>query len=240
MILSTSFDQFHSNVRNNRWAGYFTIFVRIILAYAFLFAGFVKVNGERFTSLSDNHPMGHYLEALFHTGYYYSFIGIMQMLAAILLLIPRTALLGALIYFPLILNICILSLAVRFDGSILTSPLMVMANFYLLCWDYHRLKFILPYKKSAFNGLLPSFDQKSRKFPFKFFFGIFLGMALIVAIVFLVNKKAIMPRNHIADCQQQCPNSSNPEACIDFCDCIHQEGHSLDKCMEEFGVKFNK
>src|SRR5215207_3889092 len=69
--------------------------------------------------------MGHYLEALHHTGFYYTFIGVVQILAAILLLVPRTVILGALLYFPLILNICVLSYAVRFEGSILTSPLML-------------------------------------------------------------------------------------------------------------------
>jgi hypothetical protein len=105
--------------------------------------------GERFTVLSVKHPMGHYLEALHRTGYYYTFIGILQVTAAVLLLIPRTATLGALIYFPIILNICILSLAVRFEGSFVSSPLMVLANLYLLCWDYHKLKFIMPFYKQS-------------------------------------------------------------------------------------------
>lgn len=87
--------------------------------------------------------MGNYLESLYHTGYYYPFIGYVQVIAAILLLIPRTATLGAIVYFPVILNICILSLAVGFEGSLVTSPLMVMANLYLICWDYDKLKFII-------------------------------------------------------------------------------------------------
>jgi uncharacterized membrane protein YphA (DoxX/SURF4 family) len=240
MNITNKLDHFHFQVRRNKWLGYFTVFVRIILAYAFLFAGFVKINGERFTSLSDHHPMGHYLEALFHTGYYYPFIGIMQMLAAVLLLIPRTALLGAVIYFPLILNICILSLAVRFDGSMLTSPLMVLANLYLLGWDYHRLKFILPFKRTAFKDLLPDFQEKSKKFPFKFFAGVFLTMLLVVSAVIAANLKVIMPRNTIVDCQYQCPDSSNPQACVSFCSCIHEEGNSLDDCLEKFGTKFSK
>lgn len=240
MNISTKLDLFHAYARRNKWLGYFAIFLRILLAYAFLFAGFVKVNGERFTSLSDLHPMGHYLEALFHTGFYYPFIGVMQMLAAILLLIPRTALLGAVIYFPIILNICILSFAVRFDGSLLTSPLMVLANLYLLCWDYHRLKFILPFKGSAFEIVLPDFSEKSRKFPFKFFAGVFIAMLLTVSAVFAMNRKAIMPRNNISDCEDQCPDSSNPEVCAAFCECIHTEGNSLDDCLGKYGTKITK
>ena len=38
--------------------------------------------------------MGHYLEALHHTGYFYTFIGYAQILAAVLILIPRTVVIG--------------------------------------------------------------------------------------------------------------------------------------------------
>lgn len=147
MSISSELDQLHFKIKQNKWLRYFTVFNRIGLALGFLPSGFVKIAGERFTSLSVNHPMGNYLEALHRTGYYYTFIGILQVTAAILLLIPRTATLGALIYFPIILNICILSFAVRFEGSWVSSPLMVLANLYLLCWDYDKLKYILPFNK---------------------------------------------------------------------------------------------
>ena len=146
MSISSVLDRLHFRVKQNKWLGYFAVFNRIALAAGFIPAGMVKIAGERFANgLSVKHPMGHYLDALHQTGYYYTFIGVMQIIAAILLLIPRTALLGALIYFPIILNICILSYAVRFEGSLLTSPLMLLANLYLLCWDYDKLKFIFPW-----------------------------------------------------------------------------------------------
>ena len=141
------FEQLYYEARGNKWFRYFTIFCRIILALGFIPSGIVKIMGERFTALSVNHPLGHYLEALHLTGYYYTSIGILQVTAALLLLIPRTALLGAIIYFPVILNICILAYAVRFEGTRITT-LMVLANLYLLCWDYDRLKYILPFKQS--------------------------------------------------------------------------------------------
>lgn len=133
MNISSKLDRLHSQAKENRWLRYFTVFNRITLAAGFIIAGLVKIMGERFASgLSVNHPMGHYLEELYHTGYYYTFIGLIQVAAAILLLIPRTATLGALLYFPIILNICILSFALRFEGSLMSSTLMVIANFYLL------------------------------------------------------------------------------------------------------------
>ncbi len=146
MSISIKLDQLHLRVRQNRWLRYFAVFNRIGLALGFLPSGFVKIMGERFTDLSVNHPMGHYLSALHRTGFYYTVIGILQVTAAILLLVPRTALLGALIYFPIIFNIWMLTLSVRFEGSWLSSPLMVLGNLYLLCWDYHKLKYVFPWE----------------------------------------------------------------------------------------------
>jgi hypothetical protein len=45
--------------------------------------------GERFTGLPSNHPLGHYFDALHLTGFYYTFIGVGQPVAALLLLIQE-------------------------------------------------------------------------------------------------------------------------------------------------------
>lgn len=233
MNISTRLDQLHYQAKTNKWLRYFTVFNRIALAAGFIPSGFVKIMGERFTSLSVNHPMGNYLEALHHTGYYYTFIGIVQVTAAILLLIPRTATLGAVLYFPIILNITILSFAVRFDGSLFSAPLMVLANLYLLCWDYDKLKYIFPFKHTT---TIPSDLSKehtvSNKFPIGFFAGVFTAVVILGSILF--NLYEIRPFNTLGDCQTQCKDSSNPEACEKFCDCIHTQGQPLDKCLEEY------
>ena len=229
MSISSTLDQLHFQAKQNKWLRYFAVFNRIALAAGFLPSGFVKIMGERFTDLSVNHPMGHYLEALHLTGYYYPFIGIMQVTAAILLLIPRTATLGAVLYLPIILNICILSLAVRFDGSLLSSPLMVLANLYLLCWDYDKLKFILPFNHST---ILPKPKVISKKFPTMFFAG--AAATVIILVLVITNIYNIMPRNTLSDCVGQCKDSKNPRACNVFCDCIHKKGQSLTKSLDEY------
>ncbi len=150
MSISSTLDRLHSQAKQNSWLWLFSIFCRLALAAGFFPAGMVKILGERFASgLSVNHPMGHYLEALHHTGYYYTFIGVVQIAAAIMLLIPRTVTLGAFLSFPLILNICILTYAVRFEGSLFTAPLMVLANLYILGWNYEKWKHILPFNRPA-------------------------------------------------------------------------------------------
>lgn len=232
MGLFSKIESYYRAAKQNRWFRYFTVFNRVGLAAGFLPSGFVKIMGERFTSLSAHHPMGAYLEALHHTGYYYTFIGVLQVTAAVLLLIPRTALLGALIYFPIILNICILSHAVRFDGSLVSSPLMVLANLYLLCWDYDKLKLIFSFKKEKQENTTGKPSILNNKFPFGFFAGAFAAVALIILIV--PNMYEIRPYNTLKDCRAQCEGSSNPKACEEFCDCIHKQGKQLDSCLNVY------
>jgi uncharacterized membrane protein YphA (DoxX/SURF4 family) len=231
MRIAEKIDTIHSNVKTNKWFRYFATFNRIALAAGFIPSGLTKIFGERFTSLSVNHPMGNYLEALYHTGYYYPFIGYVQVTAAILLLIPRTATLGAVLYFPIILNIAILSLAVGFDGSLVTSPLMVLANLYLLCWDYDKLKFILPFKQTNTVADFTKQSTSNNKFPVKFFSGVFITVVLTVLII--TNSYDKKTRNTLQDCYNDCKNSDDTQPCYDFCDCIHTQGQSFSKCSEE-------
>jgi len=233
MGISTKLDKLHAEARQNRWLRYFTIFIRIALAFGFATAGMVKIVGERFASgLSVNHPMGHYLEALHHTGYYYTFIGIGQVLAAILLLIPRTVLLGAILYFPIILNICILSYAVRFEGSIITSPLMVLADLYLLCWNYDKLKHILPFNNATIPVDVPKQKTLSNKFPLKFFLAVFATFVILLLLVRFGFD--VMPRNSFKDCNAQFKGTNRTKAGYNFCDCIHNNGQPLDKCLDDY------
>ncbi|MEJ0029959.1 MAG: DoxX family protein [Bacteroidota bacterium] len=222
--------QLYDEAKGNRWLRYFAIFCRVALALGFVPSGIVKIMGERFTALPDNHPLGHYLEALHHTGYYYTFIGITQLTIAVLLFIPRTALLGAILYFPIIVNICILAYATRFEGTRITT-LMVMANIFLLSWDYDRLKHILPFKQPDVVTVTKN-NVTSNKFPFAFFgFVIAAAATVIVVNAFLYD---IRPGNMKLECTNSCANNRNPKACYEFCDCIYDNGGGLEKCLEEY------
>lgn len=163
---------------------------------------------------------------------FYSKLDRLQVTAAVLLLIPRTATLGALLYLPIILNITILSLAVRFVGSHISSPLMVLANLYLLAWDYHKLKYILPFNEPPEHRVFRNKAERIDTFPVKFFLGIFA--VLVVVILILINMYKIEPYNTLKDCQRQAQTSKNPKATDDFCNCIHTEGKPLDKCLETY------
>ena len=209
------------------------------LAFAFIVAGMVKIVGERFASgLSVKHPMGAYLEALHHTGFYYTFIGIAQVVTAILLIIPRTVTLGALLYFPIIINIWLLSFAVRFEGSFVTSPLMVLANLYILIWNYDRLRYILPFKIFSNYGILQKPEKLSNKFPILFFTAVATTVGLIVGAS--LYGFIVMPRNSLSDCKNQFVNTARETVGCEFCDCIHKDGKPLKQCLEEFEIAIKK
>jgi len=228
-------EEIYYEAKSDKWFKRFAVFCRIALAASFIPAGYVKIIGERFTGLPPNNPLGHYFDALHLTGYYYTFIGIAQIITAILLLIPRTSLLGALMYFPFIVNICVLTYATRFDGTRLVT-MMVLASLFLLIWDYDRLKHILPFKQ-------PKTDPHVLKKPLGkrlrvvFFGSSFAVLAFIIIGTFYLYE--IGPGNSEAECRNQCASSKNPAACEVFCDCIYSQGQPLDSCLATFNKAKN-
>ena len=233
MSISSKLDQLHLEITGNKWLHYFAIFLRLALAFGFITSGIVKIMGERFASgLSVNHPMGQYLEALHHTGFYYTFIGVLQIIAAILLLLPRTVILGALLYLPVILNICVLSYAVRFEGSILTSPLMVLGCLFLIFWNYDKIKYILPFENTIVPNGIPKQKKLSNKFPVKFFLAV---LATVIAIILIIRFAFdVMPRNSFKDCNSEFVGTNRTKAGARFCDCIHKQGQPLESCLKEY------
>ena len=135
-----TFSKAHQILHSYKLFLVFTWFTRILLALAFLPSGLKKAMGLRFTTLNISDPVGFFFEALYRTGMYWNFLGIMQLLSAALLLIPRTATLGALLYFPIAVNILVIVTAMHFTGTPVVAGLMLLANLYLLLWDYPKFK----------------------------------------------------------------------------------------------------
>lgn len=224
-------NNYYLAARQNKWFHYFAIFCRVTLAIAFFISGIVKINGERFAAgLASNHPLGHYFDALHITGYYYTFIGWVQLITAILLLIPRTALLAAMIYFPIIVNICVLTYALRFEGT-RAATFMLLANLYLLCWDYNKIKYIF-----STNDKVETDDTTikplSKKSTLLFFAGVITTLASVVIINHYMYD--IRPGNSVQECTNGCPGNTNPKACAAFCDCIYVHGEPLDSCLVKY------
>lgn len=217
----------YDQAKADPWFRRFAVFCRIALAASFLPTGFVKIMGQRFAEgLPHNNPLGHYFDALLQTGYYYTFIGVTQIITAILLLIPRTALLGAMIYFTLIVNITVLTYATRFDGTRLVT-MMLLASIYLLIWDYDRLKHLLSLKQAPVIVRPPN-----KRLRLYFFAGVFAILVIIIAGTFYLYE--ITPGNSEEECRNQCASSKDPAACQVFCNCIYKHGKPLDTCLADF------
>ena len=225
------FEEIYYEARSDKWFQRFAFFCRIVLAASFFPTALVKIMGQRFAEgLPSNNPLGHYFDALYSTGYYYTFIGIVQLIIAILILVSRTSFLGVLMYFPMIVNICVLTYATRFAGTRATT-ILLLGCLFLLIWNYDRLKYLIPYKQPIIE---PPVLKKPLGIRLRIiFFGNSIGLLgfIIIGTFYLWE---IGPGNSEAECKNQCFGNKNPAACESFCDCIYKEGKSLDSCLAAF------
>lgn len=117
--------------------------VRVLLALGFLPSGLTKLLGHRFTQLPATDPVGGLFDHLEAMGGLYTMIGICQVLAAVLLLVPATSLLGALIYLPVIASIVVITWTLPFGNTRFMTAAMLLGTTFLLAWDWPRLRSIL-------------------------------------------------------------------------------------------------
>ncbi len=141
--LERALDRLHSSVVRRRYLQLFTAFTRCLLAIGFIPPSIPKIMHKPFTVLPDTNPVGAYFHALYNTGFYYEFIGWSQIIAAVLLLIPRTAHIGAFMFLPIIVNIAVLTWSVGFKGTWLITIFMALAALWLTAWEYDRFKPLL-------------------------------------------------------------------------------------------------
>jgi hypothetical protein len=139
-----SLDRLHARVVRVPALRYFTALTRVLLAVAFLPSGLKKIANVRFTQLGVETPVGFFFEAFYRSGVWYQFIGWAQVAASLLLLVPRTAPLGAMLYFPIALNVALVTIGVGFSGTPIVTVLMALGALYLVCWEYDRWRALLP------------------------------------------------------------------------------------------------
>lgn len=137
--LPPSLERTLSWVHAQPWLARFTLMNRLLLAMAFLPTGLVKATGRRFTILPVENPVGFFFEAMYQTGPYWHFIGFAQVLAAVLLLIPGTATLGALLFLPIGISVFLITWGVGFGNTVYVTAGMLLAVIYLVCWDGDRI-----------------------------------------------------------------------------------------------------
>ena len=136
-------DGLHGLLRSNPLAWRLVIGTRILLCAGFLPTGIIKLLGRPFTIIDPSTPVGLFFHAMHQSGAYWQFIGLTQVVASLLLLIPAVAHLGALIFFPVIVNIVVITVTMEFKGTPVVTVMMLLANLLLLAWDYHRWRGLL-------------------------------------------------------------------------------------------------
>jgi hypothetical protein len=172
----------HAAARANPALQRLAVISRILLAFAFIPTAFVKILGHRFTMIPIDNPVGFFFEAMYRTGLYWRFIGWGQLTAGILLLMPRTATLGAILFFPIVLNIFVITLSMSFAGTPVVTGLMLLAALFLLCWDYDRLETVLFAPGERWGGVNASRLEQ---------FGFALGLA--GGLVFFFSTRSFVP-----------------------------------------------
>jgi hypothetical protein len=117
----------------------FVIYLRYLIGFAFIFASIIKIKGERFTSIPPTEPVGHFFEAMYQSGFYWNFLGWAQLIAGSLLMSQRFSTIGALVFFPIILNVCLITISIDFgSGTPVITSLMLLGTLFLILWDYKK------------------------------------------------------------------------------------------------------
>lgn len=130
------------------------IHIRYLIALAFVPSGFTKLMGERFTQLPKSEAVGQFFEAIYQSGMYYHFLGLAQIVTAILLMTQRFALIGTILFLAITTNIWMITVSLPFKGTWIITSLLMFAGFVLLYWDKNRISAVysdseIPGKKYA-------------------------------------------------------------------------------------------
>jgi hypothetical protein len=169
------------------WLNYYVVSVRLLIGYAFLPSGLIKLLGRPFTSLPDSNPVGHFFNAMYNTGIYWNFLGLMQVLAGILLMTQRFATVGALLYLGIITNIVLITYGIGFGNTTIIAVLMLLATLSLIVWDFQKIKLLfLQNKDVQFQELQNDLISKTW---YKFGLIVCLFLTIVSAMPFLVAAK---------------------------------------------------
>jgi uncharacterized membrane protein YphA (DoxX/SURF4 family) len=124
----------------NNWLRLIYDVCRLFLGLAFLTSGIAKFYGE-----SGMMGPGWLFEKLEPYGLrpYAVFIAISELVVGYLLLVRRFATLGAVMLFPILLNIIVLVTILNWKGTPYVVSVFLIMNGYLLSYDFHKLKFLI-------------------------------------------------------------------------------------------------
>lgn len=157
----------------------FTIGLRYLLGSSFVYAAVFKIAGIRFTPDSGKdapiNSLPHFFETLYQAGFYWQFIGWGQLIAGLLLMSQIFSTIGAMAFFSILISIWVITFSFTSSAVLQITSLMLLANIYLLLWDWNRIKYmLLPYPGNYVDDT-HSFSKKK--------LWIYLGLVLFVVVI---------------------------------------------------------
>lgn len=122
-------------LRRARWANLCAANLRILIGFAFLPAALKKLLDQPFTDPARTGPFHDFLHAFHATGWFYQFVGVLQLIAAALLCSQRFALAGALVALPILTAITAFCWSTRVVPTATVATLMWLGTAGLLAWE---------------------------------------------------------------------------------------------------------
>ena len=171
-------------LRKNIWVNYFVLFTRLLIGFAFIPSGLIKLYGKPFTSLPKTSPIGYFFDAMYNTGIYWNFLGFCQLLAAFLLMTQKYANLGAGLFLGIIVNIVMITYGIGFGNTTIIAFLMLLAVTGLLLWDYQKFELLFEDYNNSKNVKIVS-DLISKKWNI-YGFSIFTFLSLWCSLPYII------------------------------------------------------
>ena len=108
------------------------------IGFAFLPAGLKKLVGEPFTDPSNQGTFHEFLHAFHATGFFYQFVGLVQLLAAAMLITHVLPTVGALLITPVLTAIFVFCWSTKVIPTATVVTMMLLGVIGLLLWDWHK------------------------------------------------------------------------------------------------------
>jgi uncharacterized membrane protein YphA (DoxX/SURF4 family) len=117
--------------------------LRILLGFALLPSGLKKVLGQPFTDPANHGPFHDFLHAFYGAGFLYTFVGLCQLVTALLLMTQRWASLGAAFMVPIITVILVLCWSTGAYPTAIVVSVMTLGTLLLVLWDSAKWRALL-------------------------------------------------------------------------------------------------
>jgi uncharacterized membrane protein YphA (DoxX/SURF4 family) len=121
--------------RGARWLHLCVVNLRFLVGFAFVPAGLKKVLDQPFTAPDNTGPFHDFLHAFQATGFFYQFVGIVQLVTATLLITQRLAPAGAVVALPILTTIMVFCWSTAVYPTAVVVTLMFVATLALVAWD---------------------------------------------------------------------------------------------------------